>query len=75
MCLYVPLLSVCLFECFVWEKGTTDLHNYFLEVIGKFQGSVSQITNNYFDVFDVTHVKHKETLLREKWLLKLHSEV
>ena len=35
---------------------------FFLEVVGEVQGSVSEIPNNYFDMFDVTHIKHKEIL-------------
>ena len=31
-----------------------------LDLVGQVQGSVSLTPNNYFDVFAVTHVKHKE---------------
>ena len=39
---------------------------FFLEVLGEVQGSFSLIPNNYFDVFDVTHVKHKELFIEGK---------
>ena len=29
-------------------------------MVGEVQGSVSKISNNFFDVFDVTHAKNKE---------------
>ena len=34
-----------------------------LDLVGQVQGSVSLTPNNYFDVFAVTHVKHKEIFL------------
>ena len=34
-----------------------------------------QIIISNFDVFDVTHVKHKEIFFEGKMLLKLHFEV
>ena len=39
----------------------------FLGVEGEFQGSVSLKPNNYSDLLDVTHVKHKEIFLRENF--------
>ena len=44
---------------------------------GEVQGSVSEISNNFFDVFAVTHAEHKEISIEGnvKMLLKLHFEV
>ena len=38
---------------------------FFLEMVEEVQGRVSQIPNKYFDVFDVTHVKHMEIFPEE----------
>ena len=52
--------SVCMYVSF--GRTATQL---FLEVVGEVWGSVSYISNNYFDVFNVTHVKRKEIFCRE----------
>ena len=39
------------------------------------QGSVHYIPNNYFYVFDVTNVKHKEIGFEGNMLVKLHLKV
>ena len=64
MCMYVPL-SVCVVVCMLRLGEQLDrFAQFFLEVVGEVQGSVSQIPNNYFDVFDGTHVT--TTLMLQK---------
>ena len=41
---------------------------FFLELVGEVLGSVSLIPNNYLDVFDVMHVKHKKIMFETKML-------
>ena len=50
-CVYVPP-SACMYVCLYASFGG---------------GRGSLITNNYFDVFDVTHFKHKEILFEGKF--------
>ena len=39
---------------------------FFSELVEKVLGSVSLIPNNYLDVFDVMHVKHKKIIFEGK---------
>ena len=65
LCLSVWCLSVCKLR--LGEE---------LDVCGRGSTGECQLdTNNYFDVFDVTHVKHKEIFFEGKMLLKLHFKV
>ena len=65
MCVYTSVcVFVCLFVCMLLLGERLDgLAQFFLEVVGKVQGSVLYVPNNYFDV---THVKHKEISFEEK---------
>ena len=73
--LYVPL-SVTLYVCILrLGERLDEFAQLFLEEVGNVQNRNSQILNNYFDVFDMTHVKHKDLFFEGKMLLKLHFEV
>ena len=62
MCVCTSLyLPVCLFVCMLRLGERLDgFVHLFLEVVGEVKRSVSKIPNNYFDAFDVAHVKHKD---------------
>ena len=66
MCLYVSL-SVCLYSLFAHLGERLDgFAQFFLDEAGKVQGNISYIPNNYFDLLDVMHVKHKQILFEGK---------